>query len=670
MQRSRLTLICGIIACIVEKHTLPTIPGKIFGRVRIENVGRLSFRIICHIFDVIVQKIARTTNVELPHGRLEVMRLVRGSITDTRSMLEVRVQSHRTLFIRDSASAQFKWACYRDAEASGSPQYASNRTADCTVCHFALSRWVILRPLGIPSAHLPQPAARGAQVNESLERDIIQVGNGRNDKLLLDNKVIERMSCQRVMTLRLPGYLHGLFRESTSVLRDNRLLTIYLETNFLHGSDILPGGTEHAEKIITSDYIRAAFMARAMNAKLVQERECEETQRRSHLDTATRHHGTPVRIGHPDGREHSFDIVLDPFRKVKCVEDSGPQCLSIFVGYVISSVRKIRRHYCAVTIQGTPENIPEFLRTHVLIEVHIWVRLKYGPQLPTDDITGKKRCGWELAENPGLISRLRNSENVHVVRGNLFIRKDSSFDNGIVEVLLMGVKVLAEHDWPSPHNLMGIVHKVAKPASRARRNVSACRSFRWMEGHPRIEQVTTLVYVITSVTVNLVRKAYIQLRLTGHYTPMISECLVYDKFAPNRKHPCNACKLCTRLCMTAEAAKPVSECTRDIPRVFRLLSSYRPNAVVEGQQLDLLAYILLTTETLAGFYKPSCKQLGRNQILKWSLVYRLDDNGDTPPNVCDETSLSPIRQGRHWQMIPMTCPDNTGVDRPRQDVLR
>ncbi|APG77103.1 hypothetical protein [Hubei narna-like virus 18] len=670
MQWNWLRMICGIISGIVEKHTLPTITGKIFRGIRVKHVDRFSLWKICNMLPIVLKKIARISNVELPHSQLEVMRLVRGCITNTRSMLEIRVQLHRTPFIRDSAPAQFHRACYWDAEATGYPKYVSNRTTDRTVRHLALPRWVIRRPLGVPSAHLPESATLIVQMDETLKGDIIQIGYRRNDLLICDYKVIESGSCQGVSFLGLPGNLHGLFREGTTVFGDNRFITVYLKTNLFHDSKVLPWRAEHTEEVISSDDIRATFVSRLMDTELVQKRECEETQRGSHLNTATRGHGNSVRIRHPNGCKHPFKVVFNPFREVKRIENSSPECLCVLVGYVVRRVGQIRRYDCTVSVQRTADHILELLRAYILIEVHIRVRLEYGPQLSADDITRKESCGWELAEYTGLKPGFRNGENVHVISGDLFVSIDSSFDDSIVKVLLMTIKVLAQYDGTLRHNSVGIVHKVSQSTTRASRNISASRSFRWMEGHPLTQAVFTLVNIITSVAINLVCQTNIQLWSAGHNAPVFPERLVYNKFVPNREHSCYACKLCTRLCMTAEAAKPVSKCSWYIPRVIRLLSSYRPDTVVEGQRFNLLADILLTTGTTTGSNKPPRKHLSGDQIREWSPVYGFYNDSHTLPDVGDKLSLSFIRQGRHWQLVPVTCPDNTGDDRPRQDILR
>nr|QVG74782.1 hypothetical protein [Riboviria sp.] len=642
--------------------------SEAFGAVRFVSVLRLTFRLsLTPLIEPIQQRVFNTL-IQSGHRAGKAGARMAGCVSYNAAHPKRAVQFLSPSVIWETTSTQFQRCGKGNVRLSGQFDHLFMSDLNDLVCHFSFLRWIILRPLGIPSAYSTKFAAGRFDVDETLKGYIIKDGD-MGYISTRTNKVCEGASSRMRISECFINNLHCLLREDTPAATYNGLRWIDLKSNVRHSPEIHLWAMEYPKQVITANNMRLIALAGSVHSKLMKKREGDKTQRSTHLYTACAVYALSIWVCHPNWGEHLLNMFIYILRSVELAKDATPEGLGVLVRDIISRIRKVRRYYNTFLIQGGFKHLRELLGSYVLIKVKISIFFEQWHKLSTDYISSHQRIRGEHTEDSGFIPRFRNGHDLGAIFGDSLILKDRRFDEKIIDLVID--TIVFGPDQTSLRKIKSEIHQFLNSSSQAGCNITACCTLRWVKTHPLSHHVLTLRDELLSEIEDIIGHILIEPRgCVCDNSPMLLQRVVCYHAIPFWEHAAPSCDLGAHLSMATNGGKPTKESLGQLCKTFLLDSRHRPDAVFKGKLFDLLTNILPAAGPFAGINQPPAEQLRRDDISKWSLMYCLYNNYKGSPNSIDKLSTSHLRQGRSWNMNPATCPNNTRVDRPRQRIVR
>nr|UHR49902.1 MAG: hypothetical protein [Sanya narnavirus 1]UHR49908.1 MAG: hypothetical protein [Sanya narnavirus 1]UHR49910.1 MAG: hypothetical protein [Sanya narnavirus 1]UHR49912.1 MAG: hypothetical protein [Sanya narnavirus 1]UHR49919.1 MAG: hypothetical protein [Sanya narnavirus 1] len=530
-------------------------------------------------------------------------------------------------------------------------------------------RWVLIRPLAVPSAQPPQYRAFCVHVERALHGHVVQDSDGVNI-LTWRAKIVRERDLVRLAS----GHIFNpdsLLCKHAAHPRHDSLVTVDLESDAGHRPEVIYRGREHAEEIITSDYVGRKLMARGSNRELMKETQRHKAERGTHLNPPFAPHHFSIRIGHLHRGEHLYDVISNPTGCLKRLQETRPQRLSVHVGDVICRVRQIGRNYRPLAVESPAYHSQKLLAPRILVKVEIRITGDYRPELAPDDISRHQGNSRELAEHTGLIARLRDRKDRDPVKGHLFIRVDRRLDDEFVHVRLIGVLLIIDVPGPSHHGPR-VVQKFLDSAAPLDGIIAGCSSLRRVEANFLLQVFFAVHHVLFCEGIDLIGNLLRRSRWGPCYhSSMALQGLSHRHSIPNWEHTSKARNLRADSGMRAQRPDPQLWHPGNSINQGRLCICGRPQAVLKGEPLKEAAALSPPCRGCRTPDNPTRQNLCGDETLKWSGMHCLNDGGQCIPNslgVLESTPPFHSRQGRSRIGNPGSSPNNTGVNRPRQNA--
>ncbi|APG77153.1 hypothetical protein [Hubei narna-like virus 19] len=580
------------------------------------------------------------------------------------------IQPHPAFSIWQTGSTQIQREMWWNS--SGEPNhkvtviqpYGSVRLA-------ALARYYI-RSLGEPSSQgLNQGALTGSRTNYASNRKVLKdlhAGYYINWDELTQGSLqgVGKLLCSE--TVR---ETHCPLGKSAAGARNDSFRPVYGEAHLLHDIEVNFRPWEDPEEVIPSDNMRVRTISSFLHAKSVEKGKGEEAERSAHMNTAgTRDDGT-IRITELHRAKHDSAVRINVRHNMMWLEESGPERLRINVGNVVCCIGKVTANADTVPVERRPNGAKKL--NIIGLSIHVGPRLirHHCPHLSSYYITNDEGSSGELCKNPRFISFFRDR---HHVGNPLLLWRDGTschidsvvkgFRDPRVEIALR--KRFHTFEIALRFCIADQLLHTSSFEDRCslRRGVliRCPRNFLFKE-------VGIISRELPGPIVNVVGQFHVD--ITWRSCDDRSVCLYglgLDKCIPFRETSANARNLRPSLGVAHVPGQPFLEGTRHVTLRSGSSTSHRPLAVLEAELLQLLGYVVPTPRVTRTAEEPTCEYLCRDDISKLLVVSKYNIGHNSFPDRVRISNSIPIRQGRHWQLMPMSCPNNTRGNRPRQYV--